>query len=249
MEILQLDLTPQPFTTQREQTLHTVKLEHGRPNISLFVHAFGESHNSLLENKFINDLVTKNESDFLFYDLLGHGLSSGKRGSIDSFSDYVESLKDLIEDTLNNYNKVKIYIWGNSCLLGLAFFKKYFLLTNEKIEEIIFVDPYFHSNKKLMSFLFQIELPEGMEELYEMRRSSAQGVTTETLTWNFWKKYLKAFENIGEALYFVQIPIKFIETEVSERAQRTISALKKLIIHTQCDHIYYNNKENDRENT
>ena len=234
------DFIAQPFVVEEGNTLHTLKCGKGSESINLFVHAFGESHQSLLTENYVQKLIENEDS--LFFDLLGHGLSSGKRGSIDSFNDYVESLKQLVEESLNDYKKVKIHIWGNSCLLGLAFFKKYFYLTNEKISEINFIDPYFHSNKKLMSFLFQIELPEGMEELYEIRRSSEEGFENETLTWNFWKQYLKAFENIGEALYFVSIPINFIETEVSEKVQRTISALKKLIIHTQCDHIYYRDK-------
>ncbi len=244
---MQLEFLAQPFVAEQGQTLHTIKCERGGQEASLFIHGFGDSHNKLFEQDYIVDFTKKDKGDFIFFDLLGHGLSSGKRGSIDDFSEYIESLKDLIEEAVEKYEKVKLIIWGNSCLLGLSFFKKYFLLTNEKISEIIFVDPYFHSNKKLMSFLFQVDLPGGMEELYEIRRNSEEGFVTETLTWKFWRQYLKAYEHIGEALYFVRVPIKFIETRANSKVERTISALKKLIIHTQCDHLYYNSKEENHE--
>ncbi len=244
---MHLDFQAQPFVADQGQTLHTIRCERGNETACLFIHSFGESHQKLLEEPYIIDYMNQNSSDFVFFDLLGHGLSSGKRGSIDHFSEYVECLEDLVKNLLEHYKKVKILTWGNSCLLGLAFFKKYFLLTNEKVEEILFVDPYFHSNKKLLSFLFQVDLPEGMEELYELRRGSEEGFETETLTWNFWRQYLKAFESIGEALYFVTVPIKFIETGREGRVQRTISALKKLIIHTKCDHLYHRGKEEKHE--
>ncbi|MCD6546627.1 MAG: lysophospholipase [Thermotogae bacterium] len=66
----------------------------------LIIHGLGE--HSGRYDKFAKDLVEKNQIEILCFDLPGHGETSGLRGYISKFEDFLELIQDLKSSFLNH---------------------------------------------------------------------------------------------------------------------------------------------------
>jgi acylglycerol lipase len=73
------------------------------------------------------------------HDHQGHGLSEGKRGYIKHFSTYAEDLTGFIDDTLEKYPEIPVFLLGHS--IGGTIAISYCLKNQEKIKGLILSAP------------------------------------------------------------------------------------------------------------
>lgn len=90
--------------------IHANVYECGAPIWLIITHGIGEytgRHNFLVE-------LFSGKFNLLFYDLRGHGLSSGKRVYIENFSDYAKDLQKILIYLQNRYRMDRYALYGHS---------------------------------------------------------------------------------------------------------------------------------------
>ena len=112
----------------------------------VIIHGLAEHKGRYLE--FINRLHSSKYSVFAL-DLIGHGESSGKRGDIRSFSEYVEELEEFISYIRGKYPNMKIGLFGHSVggLVACCYISYY-----KDIEFLILSNPLLEK-KRILSIL------------------------------------------------------------------------------------------------
>lgn len=90
--------------------LHLEVLESGKNQWLIVTHGLGE-HSA--RHRHLFDLFSEHYNICL-YDLRGHGLSSGKRGYIESFEDYSKDLCELISCLTTEYSMKEYVLFGHS---------------------------------------------------------------------------------------------------------------------------------------
>lgn len=114
--------------------------------IVILMHGFFD-HTGVLNN-LIELLINKNYAVFV-YDMPGHGLSSGERVHIDSFTTYANVFDDFIKIIKKKYNK-PLFLIGHST--GCSAIFEYLSTTNENhFIKIIFLAPLIRSNHWFIS--------------------------------------------------------------------------------------------------
>ncbi|MDX5474445.1 MAG: alpha/beta hydrolase [Bacillaceae bacterium] len=82
--------------------------------------------------------LLENKMNVVTYDLHGHGLSSGRRGDIEDFRQYVAFLNQLLE---TNKKENNLYLFGYST--GAAIVMEYLLSVNiVPIKKVILINPF-----------------------------------------------------------------------------------------------------------
>ncbi|MAX65503.1 MAG: alpha/beta fold hydrolase [Bacteriovoracaceae bacterium] len=91
-------------------SLHAKIYERGNPVWLIVTHGLGEhgQRHEYLEKIFSQYF------NICLYDLRGHGRSSGKRGHIDSFQEYSEDLKEVLDYLHLEYEMDKYVLFGHS---------------------------------------------------------------------------------------------------------------------------------------
>jgi alpha-beta hydrolase superfamily lysophospholipase len=106
----------------------------------VFIHGYYD-HVGLLKNM-IGESLNRSYS-FAAIDLPGHGLSSGKRASIDDFTQYRDALRDFLA-VIETFCKGPIILAGHST--GCSVIYEYCATVNdERINRIVFAAPLVHS--------------------------------------------------------------------------------------------------------
>ncbi|MFC7062083.1 alpha/beta hydrolase [Halobacillus seohaensis] len=99
--------------------------------------------------KHIIQYLTKHNYTVISYDLQGHGLSNGKRASIESFSDYVVTLEKLMKKSRDELEG-PFYVMGHSTGGAIAI---NYVLQNplHHFDKVILVAPLIRSNYWLLT--------------------------------------------------------------------------------------------------
>lgn len=92
------------------ETLHAQVIENGSPVWLVVTHGLGEhggrhQHFFELYSQYFNILI---------YDLRGHGKSSGKRGWVDKFEDFIDDLDEVINYLKKEFNMNRYVLFGHS---------------------------------------------------------------------------------------------------------------------------------------
>lgn len=119
----------------------------------IIIHGLAEHKGRYVE--FINKLNSLQYSVFAL-DLLGHGESSGTRGDIIKFADYIDELKEFVYHIKQKYPQMKICLFGHSLggLIASLYVSMYNdvdflvlsnpLLERKEILNIFYLIPYKH---------------------------------------------------------------------------------------------------------
>lgn len=98
------------ITLSDEIEIHAKVFECGAPLWLVVTHGvseYAERHGFLTE-------LFSGKFNIFFYDLRGHGLSSGKRVYIEDFSDYARDLEKILMYLRNRYKMEKFLLYGHS---------------------------------------------------------------------------------------------------------------------------------------
>lgn len=106
--------------------------------VIFFVHGFGE-HSA--RYSFWAENFCKRNIAFAAIDLIGFGKSSGKRGAIKSYDDYLFCVRRLISITKNRFPEKPIILYGHS--LGGNIACSYALKNQGEIDGLILSSPWF----------------------------------------------------------------------------------------------------------
>src|SRR5690606_19407030 len=92
------------------ETIHAQVIENGAPVWLVVTHGLGEHggrHKHLFEmySQYFNVLI---------YDLRGHGESSGKRGWVKNFEDFVDDLDEVINYLKSEFQMSRYVLFGHS---------------------------------------------------------------------------------------------------------------------------------------
>lgn len=98
------------ITLRDEETLHANIVEKGSPIWLIVTHGLGEhSERHSYHYNFFSQYM-----NICLYDLRGHGLSTGKRGYVKSFKDYIEDLDEVVYYLKENYAMKRYILFGHS---------------------------------------------------------------------------------------------------------------------------------------
>lgn len=98
-------------------------LESDKDTWLIATHGIGEH---LGRHKYLSSLFSETHNIFQ-YDLRGHGKSSGKRAYVESFSDYIKDLQEIVNFLRDNYRMKKFVLFGHSmgALITASFIQNY----------------------------------------------------------------------------------------------------------------------------
>lgn len=116
-------------------------------NIFILVHGLGE-HSGRYSN-FIDFFIQKNFSLYCF-DLLGHGLSSGRRGHVSNFNGYLLDLKEFCSLVKNKEANKNIFLIGHS--LGGLIILRYIQEFGQGLKGVIASSPALKSIIPISNF-------------------------------------------------------------------------------------------------
>ena len=117
--------------------------------IVITIHGWGVHSN---QNKILLDEIAKN--NFVVYapDLRGHGLSSGQRGYIKSWSEYLDDITLILNKAQEQYPNLSVFIFGHSMggLVATRFVEHN--NSNPRIKGLILSAPLFKLAVRVSSF-------------------------------------------------------------------------------------------------
>lgn len=110
------------FFQLNDRTRLRLKVEdNGNDNWLICLHGLGEH---LERHLYVRDLFGK-KYNYLFLDHRGHGMSGGKRATIDYFSRFAEDLREVLSFAIEHYkiNEYGIYAHSMGALITCDFYK------------------------------------------------------------------------------------------------------------------------------
>ncbi len=115
----------------------------------ILIHGLAEHKGRYIE--FIHQLHSLNYSVFAL-DLIGHGESSGKKGDLNNFTEYVDELEKFVFHIRKTYPLMKIGLFGHS--LGGLVACSYTSEHNDNVDFLILSNPLLERKKLLNIFYF-----------------------------------------------------------------------------------------------
>jgi alpha-beta hydrolase superfamily lysophospholipase len=179
------------------------------------VHGYLDHSGSL--NHLIN-FLTQHQYQVMTYDLLGHGLSTGARASIDDFRDYVENFKEIYELKTGKAT-FPVHVIAHST--GGAVIMDYLLRFGNPFDKVILVSPLVRSYAWILSKIGTLLVRPFIKELRRVfKRNSSnrhylQSVKKDPLqyrklplTWFqsliAWNKQVKKYAKSETRIYVIQ---------------------------------------------
>jgi len=98
------------ITLKDGQTLHANIVENGTTSWIIFTHGLGEYSG---RHQHIHKLFSQ-YFNICFYDLRGHGKSSGKRAHVERFGQFTDDLHEVLHYLKNEYSMTKYNLVGHS---------------------------------------------------------------------------------------------------------------------------------------
>jgi alpha-beta hydrolase superfamily lysophospholipase len=117
-------LSKHSFFELADGTQLRVKIQDNKSESWIFVlHGLGEHYE---RHTYISD-VFKKKYNYIYFDHRGHGLSSGKKGSIERFSLFAEDFKELFDFCMNKLSIKSYALFAHSmgALIACDFIKQY----------------------------------------------------------------------------------------------------------------------------
>ena len=107
--------------------------------IALICHIHGQSdHSSRFAH--VAEFFVKNNIAFFAIDLVGHGKSTGKRGHISKFNDYLENVELLKDEAIKRFPGLPLFIYGHSMGGTIVLTQAYF--SRDKVAGYIVTSPW-----------------------------------------------------------------------------------------------------------
>jgi alpha-beta hydrolase superfamily lysophospholipase len=166
---------------------------------------------------------------FTWYDLKGHGLSSGSRGHIEIIDEYVDDLKEMILNSQTRKKGKKIVLLGHGLGATLIFrlFKKYESEVDLLVDGCIFSNPYIRFKVEVPPVirLLMKSLPEAVGRIRLPHSFSGQEVTKDQkerdlfngdplinhhITINLFREIFKLSHSIRSTSYFFDCKSLFL---------------------------------------
>ncbi len=195
----------------------------------LIVHDACEYHARHFHLPAYLDEKSKIKMTFTWFDLKGHGLSSGTRGHVEVIDEYVDDLKEMILKSQNRRRGKKIVLLGHGlgATLILKLFKKYESEISPIISGCVFSNPYVRFKVEVPSMirLLMKKWPEAVGKIRLPHNFTGQEVTKDQrerdifngdplvnhhMTINLFREMFKLSRSIRGTSYFFDIQSLFL---------------------------------------
>jgi len=206
-----------------------------------------------------------NKIGFTWFDLKGHGLSSGSRGHIELIDEYVDDLREMILKSQSRRRGKKIVLLGHGLGATLIFrlFKKYESEVKDLIDGCIFSNPYIRFKVEIPSMIRmlmknwpgtvgRIRLPhnfsgqEVTKDQNERDHFNGDPLINHHMTINLFREIFKLSRSIRATSYFFDCQSLFLlgENDPYTEPEKTILFLKGMS-KDKVDHFMYEDMGHD----